>query len=63
MVHLVLTALAVTSIMVAAMTVLVRRERRRTGTSTEAQLFEAAATKSLRDARRQAHANHQFSMI
>lgn len=51
----------VTSILAAAVTVLVRRERRRTPLSPEAHRFEAAATRGLRDARRQARASRHFA--
>ncbi|MDQ0990682.1 hypothetical protein [Streptomyces sp. V3I7] len=61
MVYLVLTALAVISIVAAAATVLIRRDRRRMDSSPEAQRIEAAATRGIRDARRQAHAYQHFN--
>ncbi|MGW9030877.1 hypothetical protein ACWGQ5_43830 [Streptomyces sp. NPDC055722] len=61
MVYLVLTAVALASIVAAAMIALVRRERRRTISSSEGQQIEAAATRAFRDARRQAHAYEHFS--
>ncbi|MEU9186848.1 hypothetical protein AB0D14_20330 [Streptomyces sp. NPDC048484] len=60
MVYLVLVATAVLSIMAAAVFVLVGRHRRRLASSSEAQRIEAAATRGIRDARRQAHAFHHF---
>ncbi|MCW8103248.1 hypothetical protein [Streptomyces tauricus] len=59
MVYLLLAVTAVVSIGVAA--VLVRRQRRRVGSSSEAQRIEAAATSGIRDARRQAHAHQHFN--
>ncbi|MEU1600158.1 hypothetical protein ABZ468_47225 [Streptomyces sp. NPDC005708] len=61
MVYLVLAASAVGAVVAAAMIVLVRRERRRSVSSPEARRIEAAATRGLRDARRQAHAYQHFS--
>ncbi|MCF2131677.1 hypothetical protein L1I79_35410 [Strepomyces sp. STD 3.1] len=61
MVSLVLTAIAITSIVAAAVTVLIRRDRRRMDSNPEAQLIEAAATRGVRDARRQAHAHQHFN--
>ncbi|MDO0937705.1 hypothetical protein QQY66_40485 [Streptomyces sp. DG2A-72] len=43
-----------------AIGVLVRRERRRLGTSPEAQRIEAAATRSIRDTRRRVRALHHL---
>lgn len=43
------------------MAVLVRRERRRIPLNPEAHRIEAAATRGLRDARRQAHAYQHFA--
>jgi Flp pilus assembly protein TadB len=63
MVYLVLAASAVGAVVAAAMIVLVRRERRRTDSSPEARRIEAAATRGLRDARRQAHAYQHFSGV
>jgi hypothetical protein len=60
-VYLVMAAIAVVSIVAAAMIVLVRRDRRRMAASPEAQRIEAAATRSFRDARRQAHVYEHFS--
>ncbi|GHH50597.1 hypothetical protein FHS35_001521 [Streptomyces umbrinus] len=61
MVYLVLAATAVLSIVTAAVTVLVGRQRRRTDSGPEARLIEAAATRGVRDARRQAHAQQHFN--
>ncbi|MDQ0947169.1 hypothetical protein QFZ24_001092 [Streptomyces phaeochromogenes] len=63
MVYLVLAATAVASIVAAAMTVLVRRRRRRPDSGSEAQRIEAAATRGVRDARRQAHAHQHFNDV
>ncbi|RZU28820.1 hypothetical protein EV284_6155 [Streptomyces sp. BK022] len=46
-----------------SVTVLVRRDRRRSPGSPEALRIEAAATRGLRDARRRAHAFHHFGDI
>lgn len=61
MVYLMLAALVVVSIVAASAVVLVRREQRRMAPSPEAQRIEAAATRGIRDARRQAHAYHHFN--
>ena len=61
MVYLAMTALALVSVVATAMTVLVRRDRRRTAASPEARRIEAAATRDFRDARRQAHGYQHFS--
>ncbi len=61
MVSLVLTAIAITFIVAAAVTVLIRRDRRRMDSNPEAQRIEAAATRGVRDARRQAHAHQHFN--
>ncbi|MFF3406455.1 hypothetical protein ACFYW8_09615 [Streptomyces sp. NPDC002742] len=61
MVYLVMTAIAVVCIVAAAAVVLVRRDRRRMAASPEARRIETAATRGLRDARRQAHAYEHFS--
>ncbi|MGA6227305.1 hypothetical protein ACPESV_44060 [Streptomyces umbrinus] len=61
MVYLVLAATAVLSIVTAAVTVLVGRQRRRTDSGPEARRIEAAATRGVRDARRQAHAQQYFN--
>ena len=61
MVHLVLAATAVVSILTAAVTVLVGRQRRRTDSGPEAGRIEAAVTRGVRDARRQAHAQQHFN--
>jgi LPXTG-motif cell wall-anchored protein len=45
----------------AAITVLVRRERRRMPLGADTHRIEAAATRGFRDARRQAHAYHHFA--
>ncbi|MGW2292049.1 hypothetical protein [Streptomyces phaeochromogenes] len=60
-VYLLLTVTAVVSIGVATVVVLVRRQRRRMGSSSEAQGIEAAVTSGIRDARRQAHAYQYFN--
>ncbi|MGW1157384.1 hypothetical protein ACWD5Q_14745 [Streptomyces sp. NPDC002513] len=61
MLCLVLTGLALASVVAAATIVLVRRERRRMVPSPDGQHIEAAATRAFRDARRQAHAYEHFS--
>ncbi|GHJ36801.1 hypothetical protein [Streptomyces sp. TS71-3] len=61
MVYLVLAAVAAVSVLAAALTVLVRRERRRMDSSPEALRIEAAARRGLRDARRLAHARQHFN--
>jgi len=61
MVYSVLAVTAVVSIAVAAVTVLVRRQRRRMDPGSEAWRIEAAATRGIRDARRQAHAQQYFN--
>ncbi|MFI6274903.1 hypothetical protein [Streptomyces sp. NPDC050988] len=61
MVYLVLTATAVGSVVVAAAIVLVGRQRRRMDSGPEARRIEAAATRGVRDARRQAHAQQHFN--
>jgi hypothetical protein len=61
MVYLVLTAISVTSLMAAAVTVLIRRDRRRMDPNPESQRIEAAATRGVRDARRQARAHQHFN--
>ena len=62
MVYLAMTAVALVSIVATAVTVLVRRDRRRmAAASPEAQRIEAAATRDFRDARRQAHGYEHFS--
>ena len=61
MVYLVLAATAVVSIVAAAVTVLVGRQRRRMDFGPEARRIEAAATRGVRDARRQAHAQQHFN--
>jgi hypothetical protein len=60
MVYMVVAASAVASVLAAALTVLVRRERRRSVSGPEGHRIETAATQALRDARRQAHARHHF---
>ncbi|MEU9900439.1 hypothetical protein AB0H69_42300 [Streptomyces phaeochromogenes] len=60
MVYLVLAATAVVSILTAAVTVLVGRQRRRMHSRPEARRIESAATRGVRDARRQAHAQQYF---
>jgi hypothetical protein len=54
---------AVASSLAVAITVLVRRERRRMPLNPEAHRIEAAATRGLRDARRQAHARQYFADV
>ncbi|MGW3420109.1 hypothetical protein [Streptomyces phaeochromogenes] len=61
MVYLVLAATAVVSIVAAAVTVLVGRQRRRMDFGPDALRIEAAATRGVRDARRQAHAQQHFN--
>ena len=61
MVYLAMTALALVSVVATAMTVLVRRDQRRTAASPQARRIEAAATRDFRDARRQAHGYQHFS--
>ncbi|MFD9187462.1 hypothetical protein ACFWCA_04485 [Streptomyces phaeochromogenes] len=61
MVYLVLAATAVVSIVAVAVTVLVGRQRRRMDSGPEARQIEAAATRGVRDARRQAHAQQHFN--
>ncbi|MGX1910019.1 hypothetical protein ACWIID_14300 [Streptomyces phaeochromogenes] len=61
MVYLVLAATAVLSIAAAAVIVLVGRQRRRMESGSEARRIEAAATRGVRDARRQAHAQQHFN--
>lgn len=61
MVYLVLAATAVVSILTAAVTVLVGRQKRRTDSGPEARRLEAAATRGVRDALRQAHAQQYFN--
>ncbi|MDF3299279.1 hypothetical protein [Streptomyces tropicalis] len=51
------------SVLAAAVTVLVRRERRRMPFDPEAGRIEAATRRRLRDARRQAHAYHHFADV
>ncbi|MEU9925478.1 hypothetical protein AB0H51_30060 [Streptomyces griseoluteus] len=46
-----------------SVTVLVRRDRRRSPGGPEARRIEAVATRGLRDARRRAHAFHHFNDI
>ncbi|MGW7241585.1 hypothetical protein [Streptomyces sp. NPDC054804] len=48
------------SIVAAAVITLVRRDRRRMAAGPEAQRIEAAATRTFRDARRQAHTYEHF---
>ncbi|MDQ1023331.1 hypothetical protein QF035_000913 [Streptomyces umbrinus] len=62
MVYPVLAATAVVSIVTAAVTVLVGRQRRRMDSGPEARQIEAAATSGVRDARRQAHAHQHFNV-
>jgi Tfp pilus assembly protein PilX len=59
--YVVVTVAVVVSIVAVAMTVLVRRERRRVPLNPEVHRIEAAATRGLRDARRQAHAAQHFA--
>jgi hypothetical protein len=61
MVYLVIAASTVVAVLAAALTVLVRRERRRSVSSPEGRRIETAATRGLRDARRQAHARQHFN--
>ncbi|MDV9171118.1 hypothetical protein R6V09_13395 [Streptomyces sp. W16] len=61
MVYLAITALALVSVVAAAVTVLVRRDRRRMAAGPEARRIEAAATRDFRDARSQAHGYEHFS--
>lgn len=61
MVYLVLAATAVVSIVTVAVAVLVGRQRRRMDSGPQAWRIEAAATKGVRDARRQAHAQQHFN--
>lgn len=63
MVYLVLAATAAVSILTAAVTVLVGRQRRRMDSGPEARRIESAATKGVRDARRQAHAQQHFNDV
>ncbi|MFE9092640.1 hypothetical protein [Streptomyces sp. NPDC007264] len=58
-----LMALVLASIMAAAVTVLLRRERRRTGSSPDGRHIEAAAMRAFRDARRQAHTYEHFGTV
>ncbi|MEU5302828.1 hypothetical protein ACH4YO_18165 [Streptomyces noursei] len=58
---MVATLAAVVAVLAIPMTVLARRERRRIPLNPDAQRIEAAATRGLRDARRQAHAYHHFA--
>jgi hypothetical protein len=61
MIFLVVLATALVLIPTAGIAVLIRRERRRLGTSLEARRIESAATRGIRDARRQAHAYQHFN--
>ncbi|MEU9784684.1 hypothetical protein AB0H92_27595 [Streptomyces phaeochromogenes] len=61
MVHLVLAATAVVSIVTVAVTVLVGRQRRRMDSGPDARRIETAASRGVRDARRQAHAQQHFN--
>lgn len=61
MVYMAIAVVGVVIILALAITVLVRRERRRLPLRPEGQRIEAAATQGLRNARRQAHANHHFA--
>ncbi|MET7438808.1 MULTISPECIES: hypothetical protein [unclassified Streptomyces] len=61
MVYLVIAASAVAAVLTAALTVLVRRERRRSVSGPDGHRIETAATQALRDARRQAHARQHFN--
>ncbi|MGW0652773.1 hypothetical protein ACWD4T_28885 [Streptomyces umbrinus] len=61
MVYLVLAATAIVSILTAAVTVLVGRQRRRMHSGPEARRIESAVMRGVRDARRQAHAQQYFN--
>ncbi|MFD3374286.1 MULTISPECIES: hypothetical protein [unclassified Streptomyces] len=61
MVYLVLAVTAVVSIVTAAVTVLVGRQRRRMESGPESRRIEGAATRGVREARRQAHAQQHFN--
>ncbi|MGW2649767.1 hypothetical protein ACWC2T_33880 [Streptomyces sp. NPDC001393] len=61
--YVVVALTAVVAILAVPMTVLVRRERRRIPLNPEAHRIEAAATRGLRDARRQAHAYQHFADV
>jgi hypothetical protein len=57
-------AMAATALLLvpaASIAVLLRRERRRMGSSPQARRIEAAAAQGVRDARRQAHARRHFN--
>ncbi|MGW3413125.1 hypothetical protein [Streptomyces sp. NPDC000888] len=57
---MVILGVALAGLMTWAIGVLVRRERRRPGTSEEAQRIEVAATSGIRDMRRRARALHHI---
>ncbi|PTM87116.1 hypothetical protein C7821_116149 [Streptomyces sp. VMFN-G11Ma] len=59
--YVLLAVAAVAAVLSAAITVLVRRERRRMPSSADTHQIEATATQGFRDARRQAHAYHHFA--
>ncbi|WP_030810507.1 hypothetical protein [Streptomyces sp. NRRL F-2799] len=62
-VRVVLALVGAVLVLAWSVTVLVRRDRRRSPSSPEAGRIEAAATRGLRDARRQAHVFHHFNDI
>ncbi|WP_331733435.1 hypothetical protein OHU34_44380 (plasmid) [Streptomyces sp. NBC_00080] len=61
MLYMAMVATALLLVLAASISVLLRRERRRMGSSPEARRIEAAATQGIRDARRQAHARRHFN--
>ena len=61
MLYLAIAATAVASIAAAAVIMLMRRQRRRWDSGPEARRIEGAATRGVRDARRQAHAQQHFN--
>ncbi|MEU6818937.1 hypothetical protein [Streptomyces sp. NPDC046860] len=60
---MVLALLGVVLVLAWSVTVLVRRDRRRSPSGPEARRIEAAATRGLRDARRRAHTLHRFNDV
>jgi ABC-type nickel/cobalt efflux system permease component RcnA len=61
MVYMAIAVAALVIVLTLAITVLVRRDRRRMPLDPDGHRIEAAATRGLRDARRQAHTYHHFA--